>query len=374
MDPSSFCERYARKEAAAARGMRSSSSGSGLFDESYGYGAYDDVGVSGDSSAMRSTTVRTAVEGAAAAVSAAAVDDGDGVDAADGFQPAASSFRSTSPTIPELHASGNRGGIAASNPRNHTSDGKERGGGASGDGRLLDYTDDSSYVAAAAAALAAATSSISPGGGSVRSSPIAIGSPLTNIDLLSPSVGAYDPYEDDEDDERDHDEEEGEATGGGVQGNGTGTGNGTDSASAGFDGLTGEADGDAESGAVDGWTFVAIPDADHTGDDSTNTSTNTLGPATISTTHIAATSSAPSTPETSPTKALSTIKMAPQHTWERDKDHAKCQECESPFTFVKRRHHCRACGHVACGKCAPYRLPHGHKEKIRLCKLCALQF
>lgn len=348
MDPSSFCERYARKEAAAARGMRSSSSGSGLFDESYGYGAYDDIGVLADSSAMQSTTARTAVEGAAAAA-AAAVDGGAGVGAADGFQPTAS-------TIPELHASSNRGGIAASNPRNHTSDGeKERGGGTSGDGRLLDYTDDSSYVAAAAAALAAATSGISPGGGSVRSSPIAIGSPLTNIDLLSPSVGAYDPYEDDEDDERDQDKEEG------------------DSASAGFDGLTGEDDGDAEGGAVDGWTFVAIPDADHTGDDNSNT-TNTQGPATISTTHIAATSSTPSTPETSPTKALSTIKMAPQHTWERDKDHAKCQECESPFTFVKRRHHCRACGHVACGKCAPYRLPHGHKEKIRLCKLCALQF
>jgi hypothetical protein len=29
----------------------------------------------------------------------------------------------------------------------------------------------------------------------------------------------------------------------------------------------------------------------------------------------------------------------------------KCEDCSSTFTFFNRKHHCRACGHVYCGKC-----------------------
>ena len=29
----------------------------------------------------------------------------------------------------------------------------------------------------------------------------------------------------------------------------------------------------------------------------------------------------------------------------------KCEECFSAFSFFKRKHHCRACGHVYCGNC-----------------------
>eukprot|EP01084_Bolivina_argentea_P003793 7151_1 len=33
-----------------------------------------------------------------------------------------------------------------------------------------------------------------------------------------------------------------------------------------------------------------------------------------------------------------------------------CMICEKPFTFVNRRHHCRKCGKLICGKCGKYKL------------------
>ena len=37
--------------------------------------------------------------------------------------------------------------------------------------------------------------------------------------------------------------------------------------------------------------------------------------------------------------------------WIPDGDAANCMICDSRFTMVKRRHHCRACGKVLCGLC-----------------------
>eukprot|EP00667_Euglena_gracilis_P011160 EG_transcript_11399 len=37
--------------------------------------------------------------------------------------------------------------------------------------------------------------------------------------------------------------------------------------------------------------------------------------------------------------------------WEPDSTH--CSVCRKEFTFVRRRHHCRVCGCVACDKCCP---------------------
>ena len=37
--------------------------------------------------------------------------------------------------------------------------------------------------------------------------------------------------------------------------------------------------------------------------------------------------------------------------WHPDNSNKTCELCENGFTFFNRRHHCRNCGRVVCGKC-----------------------
>jgi len=39
-------------------------------------------------------------------------------------------------------------------------------------------------------------------------------------------------------------------------------------------------------------------------------------------------------------------KLAP--VWRPDSDTVTCMQCDVPFTFTRRRHHCRTCGKVRC--------------------------
>jgi hypothetical protein len=50
-----------------------------------------------------------------------------------------------------------------------------------------------------------------------------------------------------------------------------------------------------------------------------------------------------------------------------------CTICESPFTTISRRHHCRGCGALVCAACSPQRFnfkEEGHKPS-RACNPCA---
>lgn len=38
--------------------------------------------------------------------------------------------------------------------------------------------------------------------------------------------------------------------------------------------------------------------------------------------------------------------------WQPDSANPNCHECDKAFTFTKRRHHCRRCGHVVCDACS----------------------
>jgi hypothetical protein len=38
--------------------------------------------------------------------------------------------------------------------------------------------------------------------------------------------------------------------------------------------------------------------------------------------------------------------------WQRKTDSRKCVRCESDFSMLVRRHHCRACGLLVCKKCS----------------------
>ncbi|KAL8563692.1 hypothetical protein ACOMHN_050520 [Nucella lapillus] len=60
-------------------------------------------------------------------------------------------------------------------------------------------------------------------------------------------------------------------------------------------------------------------------------------------------------------------------TWVPDEQSAMCMSCKTLFTFVRRRHHCRNCGKIFCGRCSSnaVSLPHfGHSKPVRVCNHC----
>jgi hypothetical protein len=62
--------------------------------------------------------------------------------------------------------------------------------------------------------------------------------------------------------------------------------------------------------------------------------------------------------------------------WAADDDHPQCQLCETKFSMIRRRHHCRSCGGVFCAACTartstvPGR---GFLEPVRVCDSCKLR-
>eukprot|EP01063_Lacrimia_lanifica_P031843 TRINITY_DN5334_c0_g1_i3.p2 TRINITY_DN5334_c0_g1~~TRINITY_DN5334_c0_g1_i3.p2 ORF type:complete len:164 (+),score=46.27 TRINITY_DN5334_c0_g1_i3:82-573(+) len=61
--------------------------------------------------------------------------------------------------------------------------------------------------------------------------------------------------------------------------------------------------------------------------------------------------------------------------WVEDERVSACGHCRAEFTFVLRRHHCRACGLIFCGRCTQmHGLDHlGYKGPVRQCVACAEQ-
>jgi hypothetical protein len=64
--------------------------------------------------------------------------------------------------------------------------------------------------------------------------------------------------------------------------------------------------------------------------------------------------------------------------WMADKSCRFCFECESQFNLFNRRHHCRRCGKVFCGKCSLNTIPASLEksvpgdegERVRVCNYC----
>ncbi|XP_028923722.1 FYVE, RhoGEF and PH domain-containing protein 1 isoform X2 [Ornithorhynchus anatinus] len=57
----------------------------------------------------------------------------------------------------------------------------------------------------------------------------------------------------------------------------------------------------------------------------------------------------------------------------REKEVTMCMRCQEPFNSItKRRHHCKACGHVVCGKCSEFRarLLYDNNRPNRVCLDC----
>ncbi|XP_068816035.1 lateral signaling target protein 2 homolog isoform X2 [Struthio camelus] len=59
--------------------------------------------------------------------------------------------------------------------------------------------------------------------------------------------------------------------------------------------------------------------------------------------------------------------------WVPDSSCSQCSACRSPFTLLRRRHHCRSCGKIFCSRCSPHTaaLPHyGQPRPVRVCAHC----
>jgi hypothetical protein len=75
------------------------------------------------------------------------------------------------------------------------------------------------------------------------------------------------------------------------------------------------------------------------------------------------------------------VKSLLSYGWENDAAAANCTNCQVPFSFTKRRHHCRRCGHIFCSACSDHTrtlprviqrpgsstLEHG---RVRVCTAC----
>jgi hypothetical protein len=61
--------------------------------------------------------------------------------------------------------------------------------------------------------------------------------------------------------------------------------------------------------------------------------------------------------------------------WAADDETTECMLCGIPFSFLRRRHHCRRCGKCVCKVCAPADnarpiLEWGMMDPVRHCKDC----
>lgn len=59
--------------------------------------------------------------------------------------------------------------------------------------------------------------------------------------------------------------------------------------------------------------------------------------------------------------------------WVADELVSNCNSCGQSFNLIRRRHHCRNCGHIYCNQCSGHFVPltqFGYNRPVRVCDLC----
>jgi hypothetical protein len=58
--------------------------------------------------------------------------------------------------------------------------------------------------------------------------------------------------------------------------------------------------------------------------------------------------------------------------WVPDFAQSQCMLCDVPFSFLKRRHHCRSCGQLCCDRCSKHkiRIREEDVDTSRVCDMC----
>ncbi|XP_077992008.1 lateral signaling target protein 2 homolog [Glandiceps talaboti] len=59
--------------------------------------------------------------------------------------------------------------------------------------------------------------------------------------------------------------------------------------------------------------------------------------------------------------------------WVPDEECSYCTSCKAPFTVIRRKHHCRNCGMIFCGRCSANSVPlprYGVMKPVRVCTRC----
>lgn len=82
---------------------------------------------------------------------------------------------------------------------------------------------------------------------------------------------------------------------------------------------------------------------------------------------------APAAPQAAKALRTDAKKDEGARSWTKDKECKECSHCNAKFTFLRRRHHCRACGHIYCNDCCENRteLPQfGCEGPQRVCLAC----
>lgn len=68
--------------------------------------------------------------------------------------------------------------------------------------------------------------------------------------------------------------------------------------------------------------------------------------------------------------SASGAKGGPADHWVRDDTAPYCTQCQVRFTALERRHHCRECGAVFCGRCSRYEAPVRRLRALRPVRVC----
>lgn len=63
----------------------------------------------------------------------------------------------------------------------------------------------------------------------------------------------------------------------------------------------------------------------------------------------------------------------PKAEWVPDADVTNCGQCGIKFTLFVRKHHCRACGDIFCGKCSSQKWTYS-AQQVRVCDECISHF